>query len=76
MSTNEAFGDPMQTPSSTDTTRLYFINLNGLKLQHKATKFCDLCEELRRAEVDLFAAAEHNLDTNKYAVRHTPSVPK
>jgi hypothetical protein len=68
---NNVFGDTMIIPSPSNTTRLYFINLNGLNLQKKAAKFRDLCEEMRNANVDLFAAAEHNLDTNKFAVRQS-----
>lgn len=67
--TNEVFGDAMQLPISENTTRLYFINLNGLNLQNQSVKFRELCEELHQSDVHLFAAAEHNLDTNKFAVR-------
>jgi hypothetical protein len=71
---NNIFGDTMIIPSPSNTTRLYFINLNGLNLQKKAAKFRDLCEEMRNANVDLFAAAEHNLGTNKFAVRQSLQV--
>jgi hypothetical protein len=66
---NDTFGNTMPIPAPANTTRLYFINLNGLNLQKNAVKFCDLCEELRTSNVNLFAATEHNLDTNKFAVR-------
>jgi hypothetical protein len=66
---NDVFGNTMPTPAPANTTHLYFINLNGLNLQKNAVKFRDLCEELRKADVHLFAAAEHNLETNKFAVR-------
>jgi hypothetical protein len=59
----------MPIPSPPNTTRLYFINLNGLNLEKKAVKFRDLCEELRKADLHLFSAAKHNLDTNKFAVQ-------
>jgi hypothetical protein len=68
MKTSKAFGNVM-LPLSPDTTRLYFINLNGLNLQNNSVKFRELCEELHKSEVHLFAAAEHNLDTHKFAVR-------
>lgn len=71
MKTNDAFGDRMRTPIDNDTTRMYFINLNGLSLQNKAEKFRTLCEEMNKANVHLFAAAEHNLDTNKFIVRQS-----
>ena len=66
---SDVFGYTMPTPAPTNTTRLYFINLNGLNLEKKAVNFRDLCEKLRKADVHLFAAAEHNLDTNKFAVQ-------
>jgi hypothetical protein len=69
MKTNEVFGDIMQIPILPEITRLYFINLNGLNLTNKSVKFRELCEEIRRSDIHLFAAAEHNLDTNKFSVR-------
>ena len=71
LKSNTSFGDHMVIPAVPNTTRLYFINLNGLNLQKKSVKFRDLCEELRKSDIDLFAAAEHNLDTNKFAVRQS-----
>jgi hypothetical protein len=68
---NDIFEDTMQSPAPANTTRLYFINLNGLNLKKEAVKFWDLCEELRKADVHLFAAAEHNLDTNEFSVRQS-----
>jgi hypothetical protein len=69
--TNEVFGDTMTIPLQAHSTRLYFINLNGINLEKKASKFRDLCEEIRTSNIQLFAAAEHNLDTNKFAVRQS-----
>ena len=66
---NDTFGDSMIIPTPPDRTRVYFINLNGLNLTKGAVKFRDLCSEIQSAEIDIFAAAEHNLDTNKFAVR-------
>jgi hypothetical protein len=71
MQNNDVFGDPMQTPAPSNTTRLYFINMNGLNLQKKSVKFRDLCEDVRKSNIDVFAAAEHNLDTNKFAIRQS-----
>jgi hypothetical protein len=50
---------------------MYFINLNGINLNKNAVKFRDLCEEIKKADIHLLAAAEHNLDTNKFVVRKT-----
>jgi hypothetical protein len=66
---NDVFGDSMTIPIPRHTTRLYFINVNGLNLQKNSAKFRDLCEEMHRSDVHLFAAAEINLDTQKFAVR-------
>ena len=66
---NSHFGDLMPVPIPESTTRMYFINLNGINIDQKANKFRDLCKELRKADVQIFAAAEHNLDTNKFVVR-------
>jgi hypothetical protein len=66
---NTVYGDPMAIPSESATTRLYFLNLNGINLEKQSVKFRDLCEEIKRSDIDIFAAAEHNLDSNKFAVR-------
>jgi hypothetical protein len=68
INTNDVCGDPMMVPILPHTTRLYFIKLNGLNLQNNLVQFCDLCKELHKSDVHLFAAAELNLDTQKYAV--------
>jgi hypothetical protein len=68
---NESYGDLMPIPITPATTRLYFINLNGINLDKKAVKFRDLCEEIKHSNIHILAAAEHNLDTNKFAVRKT-----
>ena len=59
----------MQVPIAPHTTHLYFINLNGINLDKHAIQFRDLCEEIKRSDIHLFAAAEHNLDSNKFAIR-------
>jgi hypothetical protein len=69
MEANNVFGDQMQIPIGNNTTRMYFINLNGLNLQED--KFRSLCKAMNKADVHLFAAAEHNLDTNKFIVRQS-----
>jgi hypothetical protein len=66
---NDIFGDAMNTPISPNRTRLYFINLNGINLTKGAVKFRDLCSEIKQADIDILAASEHNLDTNKFVVR-------
>jgi hypothetical protein len=60
---NNIFGNSMQIPIVTATTQLYSINLNGINLDKKAVKFHDLCEEIKKSEIHLLAAAKHNLDT-------------
>jgi hypothetical protein len=32
-------------------------------------KFCDLCSKIKQADIDILAAFEHNLNTNKFLVR-------
>ena len=66
---NDIFGNSMAIPLHSHTTRLYFINLNGINLANDAVKYRDLCKELKTSQIDLFAAVEHNLDTNKFSVR-------
>jgi hypothetical protein len=61
----------MSIALSTATTRLYFINLNGISLDKKAVKFWDLCKEIKQSNIHILAAAEHNLDTNKFIVQQT-----
>jgi hypothetical protein len=68
---NKVFGDTMMIPLQSHMTRLYFINLNGINLEKKAAKFRDLCKEIQTSDMQLFAAAKHNLDTDKFAVRQS-----
>jgi hypothetical protein len=53
-------------PITADTTCLYFINLNVITLNKKEAKFHNICKEIQMANVHLFTAAKHNLDTNKF----------
>jgi hypothetical protein len=68
MQMNQSYGDDMLLPRKHNTTLLYFINLNAINLDKKAAMFCDLCKESCQADIDVFAAAEHNLDSNKFVV--------
>jgi hypothetical protein len=68
---NKIFGDWMAIPIAKATTRLSFINLNGINLKKKAEKIRDLCKEMKSSDIDILAASEHNLDTNKFVVRQT-----
>jgi hypothetical protein len=65
---NDIFGDAMATPITPNRTRLYFINLNGINLTKGAVKFPDLCSKIQQADINILAASEHNLDTNKFIV--------
>ena len=48
---------------------MYFININGINLEKQAVHFRDLCTKIKKAGIHLLALAEHNLDTNKFAIR-------
>ncbi len=59
----------MSIPIDPANTRLYFININGINLDKQAVQFRDLCTKMKKAEIHIMAIAEHNLDTEKFAVR-------
>ena len=69
LKSNEIFGDTMQIPIAKTNTRFYFINLNGINLEKGGIQFRDLCKQIHKSQINIFAAAEHNLDTDKFEVR-------
>jgi exonuclease III len=65
---NNPWGDPLVEKSS-DVTRLYSLNVNGLSLDKRGGKFDELCKIMKEVQADIVCCQEHNLDTTKTSVR-------
>ena len=66
--TNDYWGDILEEKPN-DCTRVYALNVNGLRLDGRGGKFDTLCRMLKEAQADVFCGQEHNLDTTQPRVR-------
>lgn len=66
--TNYIWGDPIESKEP-DITRIYAINLNGIKLDRRGGSFDSVCQVMKEVQADVLCAQEHNLDTTQLAVR-------
>jgi hypothetical protein len=60
---NPILGDPLQEDKPTNTTRLYFANVNGLNLTGDGGDLTDICNQMKTIEADIICLAETHLDT-------------
>lgn len=51
-----------------DSTRIYFQNANGLRIDTEGGDFGELCHTTMEIQADVICIAEHNLDTTKYHI--------
>ena len=63
-SDNYYIGDVMSLPKPSNTTRLYFHNVNGISISQPGT-WDTMCSHIRDMEVDVAMLAEHKLDTQQ-----------
>lgn len=72
LQTNTTQGDVLPLPKSSEVTRLYFKNPNGLQLEDsKPNSFYSACTYLQEIGCDYAGFSEHNLATQKYSVRQS-----
>jgi exonuclease III len=60
--TNESWGDKLQEKPPT-LTRIYGMNVNGLKLDQQGGQLDVLCKVIDEVQADVFCGQEHNLDS-------------
>ena len=66
--TNESWGDELKKKLDT-VTRIYGMNVNGLRLDKRGGQLDDLCKVIDEVQADVFCGQEHNLDSNNTQVR-------
>ena len=65
----EYIGEEIQEPKAENTYRVYFSNPNGFKLDQTGGGYAEICEEMRRMNVDTWGAAETNVDSTRHTVK-------
>jgi hypothetical protein len=65
---NIAWGDPMQQKLE-ELTRIYAMNVNGLRLDQRGGQLDDWCKVLKEVHSDVFCGQEHNSDSDNTKVR-------
>jgi hypothetical protein len=68
MRENVAWGDPLQEKPA-NVTRVYAMNVNGMRLDQRGGQLDDLCKVLKEVQADVFCGQEHNLDSDDTKVR-------
>ena len=66
--TNEPWGDELG-PKSQSTTRIYGMNVNGLRLDQRGGQLDVLSQVIKEVQADVFCGQEHNLECNHTAVK-------
>lgn len=66
---HEHYGDPLEESPSSDTTRIYVQNLNGLCWDKEGGRWPYVCDVLSGIQVDIACFSEINTNTNKYPIR-------
>jgi exonuclease III len=67
---NFPWGDDVVLPKPSTTFRLYYQNVNGIKLDDYGGEFTEICSTLSHLQADVVGFCETKLDTTKYPVRH------
>ena len=65
---NHVWGDEVSEKAPT-ITRVYSLNVNGLRLDRRGGQFDDLCKMSKETQADIMCCQEHNLDTTQTQVR-------
>jgi hypothetical protein len=65
---NISWGDNLTEKPAT-VTRIYGLNVNGLKLDTRGGQLDDLCKIINEVQADVFCGQEHNLDSDSTQVR-------
>ena len=68
MKKNTTWGDTLDK-KSTETTRIYSQNVNGIRLEKDGGQFRELCAIHQEIQADILCIQEHNLDTTQYQVQ-------
>jgi hypothetical protein len=65
---NTPWGDTLGA-KSTDITRIYSQNVNGIRLDKDGGQYKELCTIHQEVQADILCIQEHNLDTTQYQVQ-------
>ena len=61
-------GDKMPDDKPPNTTRMFFVNVNGLRFGPQGGEFLEVCAQMHSAHIDMLGLAETKLDTQKREV--------
>ena len=64
---NAPWGDTLEAKPA-NVTRIYGLNVNGLKLDQRGGQLEELCQIINEVQADVFCGQEHNLDSDKTPV--------
>jgi hypothetical protein len=64
-SLDDFIGENMFTNKPPNTTRVFFVNVNGLQFGSLGDEFTDVCFQMNEANIDILSLAETKLDTQK-----------
>jgi exonuclease III len=69
LKSNVFIGNPITIPKPPDTLRLYFCNINGIRLSARGGDFTEFLSQVTETDADILGVAEHNLDTSKQHIK-------
>ena len=58
---NIFIGETITTPKPSNTTRLYYTNINGISSSNRYERFHHVLDSMTNLQVDMISLAEHNL---------------
>lgn len=69
LSNNLPWGDDLSLSKSPHTFRLYYQNINGIKLDESGGDLDSICSTIKELGCDLYGFSETKLDVSKYSVK-------
>ncbi len=66
---NDPWGDPTLHEKPDTVTRIYGMNVNGLRLDNRGGQLDVLCKVIKETQADVFCGQEHNLESNSTQAR-------
>lgn len=67
--TNEPWGNILSGNKTSNLTRVYMENVNGLSIDRRGGQLNDVCEVIQETQANIFCGQEHNLDVTQMRIR-------
>jgi hypothetical protein len=71
VSVDEWVGDELPPRKASGSTRVYFVNANGIRYGARGGKMNEVCARVLEGNIDIIGIAETKLDTKMACVVHT-----